>query len=218
MLLGSALALVLHQRGFVVLHASAVAIDGQAVAFLGNKGWGKSTTTAALHDRGHPLIADDFLAVDLSSGERPDVAPGFPQLKLYADAAEAALGDDPEMLPTLHPLFAEKARRTDNGFSLSSLPLQAIYILERGPRLCIEAVSPREALLALSCHIFERQLVTNEEDAPAHFRRRAQLAGCVPLRRLKRKAALDALPDVARVVEEDVRGLEAALARESCTS
>jgi hypothetical protein len=41
-ILGPALALILHQRGLLVLHASVVARDGDAVAFLGDNGWGKS--------------------------------------------------------------------------------------------------------------------------------------------------------------------------------
>ena len=48
-LLGPALALLLHQRRFLVLHASAVMIDGAAVAFVAEKGMGKSTLAAALH-------------------------------------------------------------------------------------------------------------------------------------------------------------------------
>ncbi len=48
-LLGPALALLLHQRKFLVLHASAVKIDGQAIAFVGEKGMGKSTMAAAFH-------------------------------------------------------------------------------------------------------------------------------------------------------------------------
>lgn len=62
-LLGQGMAVLLHQRGFLVLHASAVEIAGRAVAFLGDSGSGKSTLAAALHERGHRLVADDVVAV-----------------------------------------------------------------------------------------------------------------------------------------------------------
>src|SRR5205085_11497996 len=62
-LLGPVLALALHQRGWLMLHASAVAMGQQAVAFLGGSGWGKSTMAGVLHQRGHALVADDFVAV-----------------------------------------------------------------------------------------------------------------------------------------------------------
>src|SRR5581483_11098147 len=61
-LLGASLSVLLHQRNYLVLHASAVVTaDGKAVGFLGDKGAGKSTTAAALHARGNLLIADDII-------------------------------------------------------------------------------------------------------------------------------------------------------------
>src|ERR1700730_14845287 len=42
-LLGAVLSMVIYQRGLIILHGSSVAIDGQAVAFLGASGQGKST-------------------------------------------------------------------------------------------------------------------------------------------------------------------------------
>ncbi len=48
LLLGPAFAALLHQRGHLVLHASAVSIDGEVVVFLGRSGCGKSTIAAAL--------------------------------------------------------------------------------------------------------------------------------------------------------------------------
>jgi hypothetical protein len=84
-LLGPVLAALLQQRGDLVLHASAVEIDGAAVGFLGGRGAGKSTMAAALLRRGYPLLTDDILAVSLEDGS-PRVLPGFPQLKLWPDA------------------------------------------------------------------------------------------------------------------------------------
>ncbi|MGB3637574.1 MAG: serine kinase, partial [Rivularia sp. (in: cyanobacteria)] len=63
-ILGAAIGVILHQRGFLVLHASAVVMNGNAVAFVGDKGRGKSTMAAALNARGHNLIGDDVIALD----------------------------------------------------------------------------------------------------------------------------------------------------------
>jgi hypothetical protein len=46
--LGPAMGVLLQQRGVLVLHASAVTMDGGVVAFLGHSGWGKSTMAAAM--------------------------------------------------------------------------------------------------------------------------------------------------------------------------
>ncbi len=215
-LLGPVMALLLHQRGFLVLHASAVAIGGQVVAFIGRKGWGKSTTAAALHARGHPLVTDDTLAVDLREDEitgEVRVAPGFPQLKLWPEAAEASLGDDPDMLPVLHRRVRKKARSVRAGFSPSALPLRRIYVLGKGPSLSVEPVAPQQAFLELTRHSFNQGLVKSNKFAPAHFRKRTELARRVPLRRLKRTVSLDALGEIARLVEDDVlRNAESAAA------
>ncbi|MDP9243029.1 MAG: serine kinase, partial [Actinomycetota bacterium] len=112
-LLGPALAVLLHQRGFLVLHASCVAMDG-AVAFLGDSEWGKSTTAAALYRSGRPLVADDVVAVDLQSGS-PMVRRAFPQLKLWPESVEA-LGIQARELRTIHPDLEKRAFRAQVGF------------------------------------------------------------------------------------------------------
>jgi hypothetical protein len=86
-LLGPALGVLLQQRGLLVLHASAVAIGERVVAFVGESGWGKSTTAAALERRGHTVVADDVCALHLRGSEDPLVFPAIPRLKL--DAAPA---------------------------------------------------------------------------------------------------------------------------------
>jgi hypothetical protein len=51
-------------RGQIPIHASAAALNGQALIFLGQGGTGKTTTALALAQRGWDLLADDrcFLA------------------------------------------------------------------------------------------------------------------------------------------------------------
>lgn len=80
-LLGPILALVLHQRGYLVLHASAVELNSTAVAFIGDKGAGKSTTAAAFNAEGYALFSDDVVAV---APESHLVYPRLPSTKTLA--------------------------------------------------------------------------------------------------------------------------------------
>ena len=90
--------LILHQRGALTLHASAVAIDDGIVGFVGYKGAGKSTTAASFFSRGYPLVTDDLLVIELA--ENADAVsvnaaygyPGIPRLRLWPDSVRASLG------------------------------------------------------------------------------------------------------------------------------
>ena len=88
-LLGSAMGMLLHQRGLLPLHANAVEIDGKAVAFMGPSGAGKSTLAAWFHDHGCRVIADDVCVVS-QDAEAVSVLAGMPRLRLWQDALEAS--------------------------------------------------------------------------------------------------------------------------------
>jgi hypothetical protein len=83
-LLGTAFGILQHQRGRMVLHASAVAVGDKAALFAGPSGAGKSTLAAAFNRRGYPCVSDDVCGIDFSSGG-PVVLPDGRMLKLWAD-------------------------------------------------------------------------------------------------------------------------------------
>lgn len=200
-LLGPALALLLSQRGLLVLHASAVALDGGAIAFLGESGRGKSTTAAAFYARGHDVVADDVVAVQMERG-CPVVFPGFPQLKLWPEVA-ACLGDAVETLAKLHPQRDKRGRRVTDQFSDRRLPLRALYILTEGPVLAVEPLRAQEAVIELVRHSYAAQLVPSL-GAAAHLLQCAGVAGAAPIRRLMRPPSLAQLPALVRTVTEDL--------------
>lgn len=206
-ILGPALAMLLYQRGMLVLHASAVSVAGGGIAFLGFSGWGKSTTAAALHARGHGVIADDVVAVqtDLEDVKRaPTVWPGYPQLKLWPETS-ASLGVPPEALLPLHHASVKQARRVDENFSPAPLPLRRLYVLAEGDAQDIERLTPQQSVIELVRHSFGTRLFSSQPGG-AHFSRCAALAKRLPVHRLTRPRSLDELPLLAQLVERDVAG------------
>jgi hypothetical protein len=205
-ILGPALALLLHQRGQLVLHASAIAAAGGAVALLGDSGWGKSTLAAALYARGHTVVADDVVAVDaaieVGNGREQRVVPGFPQLKLWPEAA-AALGYAPGTLPRLHHRIEKRVLGVASGFACEPLPLSRVYVLAEGQEQVVEPLRSQEALLELVRHSYCARFL-HAADAATHFRQCASVAHRVPLRRLRAPRSLAALPDLTRLVEQDL--------------
>ncbi len=87
-ILGTVFGILLHQRERIVLHASAVEVNGRAVLFCGASGAGKSTLAAALAQRGYPLVTDDFCTLTIDGRAVPLVHPDGRQLKLWAQAID----------------------------------------------------------------------------------------------------------------------------------
>jgi hypothetical protein len=202
-LLGPALAILLHQRSLLVVHASAVSVDGRVAVFAADKGEGKSTLAAAMHARGHPLVTDDLVPIDLSSPDRLMVHPGFPQLKLMPEAA-AQLTDDPEALPRLHPDFEKRAKTATENFPREALPLARIFILETGDEDRIAVIPPQQRFIELVRHSYLAALLGTTGESGDHFRQVVTLAQRVPVLRLRRRRSLGALAEHAKLVEVEL--------------
>jgi hypothetical protein len=203
-LLGPALGLLLHQRGFLVLHASAVVLAGGAVAFLGRSGGGKSTTAAALHARSGGLLADDVLAVDLTAPGKPTVRPGYPQLKLLPDAV-IALGETPDALPRVQPGEEKRAWAT-TGPGEAPRALRRLYVLTDDDALALEPLAGHAAVFELLQHSYIAPALPRLGSA-RDLELCARLAAAVPVRRLRRPRSLAGLGDLAALVERDAKSL-----------
>jgi hypothetical protein len=199
--LGAVLAGVLHQRGLLLLHASAVEVGGSAVAFIGDKGWGKSTFAALMQERGHRLVTDDVVAIEVDKQRTIRVLPGFPQFKLWPDAV-TEMGINPEDLPRVHPQLEKRAYRLRNDFSNASISLKAIYVLAEGERMEIESPRTQEAFVELVRHSYLARHLEATGATALHFQQCSTLIKAVPVFRLKRPRSLDLLPELASLVEQ----------------
>jgi hypothetical protein len=203
--LSSVMAVLLHQRQYFVLHASAIAIEGNVVAFVGEKGKGKSTIAAMLYGRGHELVADDIVAVDMR--DRLMVAPGFPQLNLWSDAVVSTLAQDPETLPRLDARYDKHALPVTERFCQTVLPLKRIYVLSEGTAPAIKPLELQAALKQIFTHWYladvANQLLKGES-AALHLRQCATLVRQIPVQKLERPRALSLLPQIAQLIEGDL--------------
>ncbi|WP_027052709.1 serine kinase [Mesorhizobium erdmanii] len=206
-LLGPVMALLLHQRGLLVLHASAIAVTGNGAIFMGDKGAGKSTTASALIRAGHDLLTDDVVALDLTSPDAPMIVPGFPQIKLAADAAAAISLGRAEARPQVHPAIEKMQHRLHGNFSGSMVPATRIYVLQRGQKAGITALPGIAALPAIIKFSYVRRFgraALSGDFAALHFRQCSAIANHVGVFRLEVPTGLDRIGEAVELIETDL--------------
>jgi len=210
-LLGPVLGFILRLRGTVCLHASAVAVDGQAIALLGPAGAGKSTTAAAFAAYGYPILTDDIVGLSRENGTLL-VQPSYPRLRLWPTSVEALYGRD-DALPLLTPTWDKRyldLTVADYKFQSTALPLRAIYIL--GPRQSgldrpvVEPVSPADGFTSLVTNTYVNYLLDKRMRA-VEFDVLSQAASRAVLRHLTPPDSLVSLRELCGAILEDYRRL-----------
>jgi hypothetical protein len=160
---------LLLQRGLLPLHASAVELDGAAVAFCGPSGAGKSTLALHLVKRGHRLLCDDICAIDMASGE-PRLWPGLINLKLWRESLEAVSEEHralEEVLPDMGKYKLPIAEMAEH----CSVPLRQIFLLGVGEQdgTTIMPLQGVNAAVTLVANTFRGQLVQPMGHSQHHF-------------------------------------------------
>jgi hypothetical protein len=154
--LGPILGLVLRLRGTTCLHASAISVHGQAIAFAGPQGVGKSTLAAAFAMRGCSILSDDVVAL-ADRGHTILAQPGYPRLCLrpqFTACLQEMSGQSGALTPHWDGAHMS-LDLTAPGYTFHSepMPLAVVYFLVEPsadashPR--IESISGRDALMRL---------------------------------------------------------------------
>lgn len=211
-LLGQVFAFALHLRGYACLHASAVSVGGKAALFAGEPGTGKSSTAAAFAERGFPLVADDVAAIRREGDGRLVVAPSFPLLRLWPDAAEflygsGSAGELPRAQPGEEKRLVRLERRVGT-FQDGGAPLGAIYLLgarsdeATAPR--IERIGDAGRLIELLANAYVSPALGREQRA-GEFRLLGEICRSVPVRRLTASSDPGRLARLCELVAEELR-------------
>lgn len=201
-LLGGVFSVALHLQGLVCLHGSGVGLGGSAVAFLANKGAGKSTLATALCAAGATLVTDDMLPVDPRS---PVMAwPSMPAVRLLHDSASHLRYASGRTHPVTNKYHVNELPA--NQVEMRRLPLAAVYELHPVPSA--PNVPPVErirvkgsaAVGTLLRHHRAGSAIGGAESMNL-FMRASDIVRAVPVYRLQVARDFSRLPDVVEQIQ-----------------
>ena len=173
--------LIYLQKGYFLLHASAVQVGQQAVVIAGTPGAGKSTTAAAFVKAGCAPLADDMTLITFDQSGKPFVVPTGPTLKIWQTTAEG-LGYQPQHLqPCLEG--QNKFYHTFLGdYPTAPLPLARIVLLHRSNRLKAQnSISASGVPFELLKHFPLPHQLLKGDYLQTHFGQSLQLARHAPV-------------------------------------
>lgn len=200
-ILGTVFASLLYQRGLFVLHASAVNINNGVIAFLGNKGYGKSTTAMTFYKEGHPIIDDDYIALN-PENSIPLVYPGYPSLRLSYKSRVHGNFSLEKVYYNGHEIDKIHVP-VENNFSLNEIPLKKLYVLKRGENFGISNFRPQEALMKLVENTFGISRF-KKSDFVNNLNQCASLLKRVEISLLEIPESLEEMHKVVELVKKDI--------------
>lgn len=197
---------VLAYEGELIIHASAIEVDGTSILFVGDSGVGKSTLAASFDQSGTAMLCDDAVIVEWADGQATARAL-YPSLRLHPDSLAA-------LYPDLQPSAAKAHHGLKRRLTVSApkvehdIPLPIVAIFALGPsqtisKIRIAPLSPAEVCMALVGNSFS----LNPADlrlAADMLRKAGLVAERIPAFALDYPRDYDNLPSVRATILETI--------------
>ena len=205
-LLGSAMGLLLHQRGLLPIHANAVEIDGKAYAFMGPSGSGKSTLAVWFQDHGYRLYCDDVCVVSFDETGGPLAWPGLPRLRLWRDVLDRTGRDAAQF---------QRSFQDDDDWEKYDVPAMAVaaepialgglYLLERADEREFELLGGVIAMDAVFANIYRGEFLSAGE-LERQWQTCLHLVATVPVQRWRRRWGHEQCDEEIRALLDQITG------------
>ncbi len=189
---GGILGALIHQRGELPLHATALIAPDRtfAIALAGHSGAGKSTIAYELTRRGWMLVSDDLTRVTIDDG-RPVAWPGRSRLRLTANSC-VHFGIDTALLepaPNWPDKFVLELPRWNE-----PVPLASVICLERvDGELRLTTLRGAAALALLTEQTYRIHYVSALGMIESHLKLIAATASSAKVKRAFGRATIDAV-------------------------
>lgn len=192
--MSEAIGLLLFQRGYFLLHGSAIRLQNKGIVFLGEPGAGKSTTVAAFAQRHRQVISDDLVCIRLNEAGEPMLVPAFPQIKIWGKAIAGLQIPQADLTPVREGVDKFSWHDTAH-FDAQEVPLQRIYVLTK-PDSEHSGATPIPAFQApieLVSYFPLADAMLQGQALKAYFEKSVAIAQTVPMQKMSRPADFEKL-------------------------
>jgi hypothetical protein len=200
-LLETAIPYALALRGAVLLHASAVATNGEVTAFLGPSGAGKSTMAVAMakHRSNTAVLSDDCLRL-VAEAKSVRALPGHRSIRMWPDSARALVGGETQVDATGKTRIE---RDEINVFVDGMLELRTLVLLDRRDigETSLTTLDPGSAFMAVVAHRFDLDLGQHDYRSDV-LERFAPVIACAQTVRLTYRSDLSQLGPLAHQLDQ----------------
>lgn len=201
-LLSEVIGIILLQRGFFLLHASAVEVGGRAFVFAGASRAGKSTTATAFGKAGFNVLTDDMTAISLIDS-KPFVVPGFAQYKVWKSALDGLEISRNDLPPSFEGADKFLIKQNLQTFPQKPVPLEEINILfSPKARIKEKVLNPVLAPVELLKHFSLPIQMLTPDYLQKHFRQSLEIAQSVPIKLIKRAADFEKLEEFVQTLAQ----------------
>lgn len=162
LLLDQVLPRCLAHQGKLIIHASAIQVEGGILIFVGSSGSGKSTLVGYFHQYGQPIVSDDAVWIKYNRDSQIVAIPSYTGLRLWEDSLQILYPSADKIQPMAH--YSDK-KRVQLGSNLTpksrkSYPVVAVIVLTRSSNpsireVCLEPLHRRDAFIEVLKETFQ---------------------------------------------------------------
>ncbi|MCS0826141.1 aldolase [Cytobacillus firmus] len=206
-ILGTCMGALLMQRRVLPLHGSAVAINGEAYAFIGQSGAGKSTLSSVFLNKGYQLLSDDVIPIlGFEEGNQPLVYPSYPQQKLWKESLHEFGMETNEF----RPLFERETKfaiPVFKNFCKKPLPLAGVFEILKTEtnEIDIQPISGLQSLNTLYNNTYRKFLIDRLGLREWHFNVTANMANKIQVYQLQRPVSRFTAYDLTSLILNTIK-------------
>lgn len=205
-LIGGAMSIILIQKGFFLLHGSAVESNDSAFLFLGLSGVGKSSLVAGLDQRGYNIITDDICAISKVDDDL-FINDGTKQVRLLKDAVKSLNIENVTALdhPITQPKYGYNFSRKPIGYKTKVMQIVELVVDESmNEEIRLEKIDSFGKIELLKGNIYKEDLAKTLKAHTQNFQFMMLSANEIACYRIKRRNKHYDLGSLVEFVQQSI--------------